>query len=231
MNTFSLSVVLPAYNEEQNIKETVLSCIKYLSKNFNEFEILVVNDGSSDKTKDIVTELSNKFREVMLINHNNNQGYGSALNSGFESAVKDYIFLMDSDGQFDIKDLDKMIPNVTGENVILGYRKARADNIVRSLNANLYNLYIKLIFGLKVKDIDCAFKLFPKTAYDKIKPVKSRGALYSAELLIKLVRNGYKFNEIGVNHYPRSYGEQSGANLAVILRMFKESWAFRKELW
>ena len=88
-----------------------------------------------------------------------------------------------------------------------------------------------MLFGLSVKDIDCAFKIFPRAAFDAIKPVKSRGALYSAELLIKFKRSGYEITEVGVNHYPRSYGEQSGANLAVILKMFKESWKFRKELY
>lgn len=230
MNIFSLSVVLPAYNEEQIIKETVLSCIKYLSENFNEFEILVVNDGSLDKTKDIVDELSDKFIEVRLINHNNNQGYGSALNRGLESAVMDYIFFMDSDGQFDICDMDLMIPLVTRQNVVLGYRASRADNMVRSLNAYLYSLYIKLFFGLEVKDINCAFKLFPRSAFDKVKPIKSRGALFSAELLIKFVRNGFEIKEVGVNHYPRTSGEQSGANLNVIFTMFKESWDIHKDL-
>jgi len=230
MNSLSISVVLPAYNEEENIKNTLSECIDFLDKQFEDYEIIAVNDGSSDGTKKKIEIMARKFSRIKLIEHSVNQGYGAALNSGFENASKDYILLMDSDGQFDIKDLDLLIPSVTGENVILGYRKTRADNFVRNLNANLYNLYIKLLFGLRVKDIDCAFKLFPRTAYNKIKPVNSRGALYSAELLIKLSRNGFKFKEIGVNHYPRSYGEQSGANLAVILKMFKESWAFRREL-
>ena len=230
MNNFSISVVLPAYNEEENIKNTLSNCINFLSKKFEDYEIIAVNDGSSDLTKVEIEKMMHENSRIELIDHSVNQGYGAALNSGFECASKDYIFLMDSDGQFDIKDIDLMTPFVTGQNVVLGYRKNRADNFIRSLNAYLYNLYIKLLFGLRVKDIDCAFKLFPKTAYEKIKPIKSRGALYSAELLIKLVRNGYKVKEIGVNHYPRSYGEQSGANISVIIKMFKESWAFRREL-
>jgi len=159
-----------------------------------------------------------------------NKGYGAALDRGFEYAEKDYIFLMDSDGQFDIKDLDLMIPFVSKINVVSGYRTTRADKVVRRLNAYLYNIYIKLFFGLNVKDIDCAFKLFPKSAFDKVKPIKSRGALYSAELLIKFVRNGFEIKEVGVNHYPRSFGKQSGASLSVILKMFKESWDFRNDL-
>ena len=157
-------------------------------------------------------------------------GYGTALNSGLERAKMNYIFFMDSDGQFDFTEINRLLPYLSEENIVIGYRIKRADNLIRSLNAFLYNMYIRLFFGLKVKDIDCAFKIFPKYAFDSIKPIKSRGALYSAELLLKFVRNGYKIKEIGVNHFPRSYGEQSGANLSVILRMFKESWKFRKEL-
>ncbi len=230
MNSFSISVVLPAYNEEENIKNTLLNCINFLNEGFENYEVIAVNDGSSDRTKEEIKNMMLENSRIKLVDHAVNQGYGAALNSGFESAVKDYIFLMDSDGQFDISDMDLMIPLVTGQNVVLGYRTSRADNMVRSLNAYIYNLYIKLFFGLKVIDIDCAFKLFPKSAFDYVKPIKSRGALYSAELLIKFVRNGFEIKEVGVNHYPRTYGEQSGANLNVIFKMFKESWDFYKDL-
>ena len=230
MNKFSISVVLPSYNEEENIENTLLSCIDYLGERFEDFEIIAVNDGSSDETKSVVEQVMKQHKSVVLVDHPVNLGYGAALHSGFETASKDYIFLMDSDGQFDIKDIDLMLPHVTGENVILGYRKKRADNFIRSLNAFLYNQYIKLFFGLNVKDIDCAFKMFPRSSYDQIKPIRSRGALFSAELLIKLKKISNGFSEVGVNHYPRPHGEQSGANLSVILRMFKESWVFRKEL-
>ena len=230
MNNFSLSVVLPAYNEEQNIKEAVQNCINYLSKNFSDFEILAVNDGSSDKTGDIISGLAEEYGEVRLINHETNRGYGAALNSGFENSTKEYIFLMDSDGQFNIRDLDKMTSQVTGENIVIGYRRNRADNVIRKLNSYLYGIYIKLFFDLKVKDVDCAFKLFSKSAFDAVKPIKSRGAIYSAELLIKFLKNGLEISEVGVNHYPRFLGTQSGAKLNVILQMFKESWVFRKEL-
>ena len=230
MNNFSLSVVLPAFNEEKNIHQTVSNCIDYLSKNFDEYEILVIDDGSYDKTGEIVSKLIRQHSELRLIRHETNLGYGAALNSGFENSTKKYIFLMDSDGQFDINDMDRMVSLVTGNNLVLGYRIIRADNFIRTLNAFFYNLYIRILFGLKVKDIDCAFKLIPKSAFDTVKPLKSKGALFSAELLIKIVKNGYGISEVGVKHFPRELGEQSGANLTVILKMFKESWEFRKEL-
>lgn len=225
-----LTVVLPTYNEEENIKKTIISTVAYLDKTFNKYEVIVVNDGSTDNTKSIVEELKSSISNIVLINHHTNMGYGDALRSGFDSACHDYILLMDSDGQFDIIDLDKFLPFVPENEVLIGYRENRADSLIRSVNAWLYHQYIILLFNLKVKDIDCAFKLFSQEAYDKIKPIKSGGALFSAEFLIKLKRNGYDLKEIPVSHFPRLFGEQSGANIKVILRMFKECWKLRNEL-
>lgn len=226
----SLSVVLPAHNEEENIANTVSDCISYLGSNFSGYEVIVVNDGSRDRTREIVEELSRQNPAVVLVNHEINKGYGSALRSGFDKASMDYIFFMDSDGQFDITDLDRLAPHIGGKNVVIGYRENRADSFIRSLNAWMYGLYIRFIFGLSVKDMDCAFKIFPTEAYHKVRPIKSGGALFSAEFLIKLKRVGYVFKEVPVRHFPRKFGSQSGANLKVILRMFRESWKLRNEL-
>jgi glycosyltransferase involved in cell wall biosynthesis len=226
----SLSVILPAHNEEENIANTVSDCVSYLGSNFPEYEVIVVNDGSRDRTREIVEELSRQNPAVVLVNHEVNKGYGSALRSGFDKASLDYIFFMDSDGQFDITDLDRLVPHIGGKNVVIGYRENRADSFVRSLNAWMYGLYIRLMFGLSVKDMDCAFKIFPTEAYHKVRPIKSGGALFSAEFLIKLKRVGYVFKEVPVRHFPRKFGSQSGANLKVILRMFRESWKLRNEL-
>jgi glycosyltransferase involved in cell wall biosynthesis len=228
--SFSLSVVLPAYNEEENIRKTVLQVVSYLRERSDNYEVIVVNDGSSDKTGEIVKELAPENPNVLLVNHPKNQGYGAALRSGFEMASLEYIFLMDSDGQFDIRELDRFLPFLEDSVALIGYREKRADPVIRALNAWLYHLYIWIIFGLSVKDIDCAFKIFPRAAYESIKPIKSGGALFSAELLIRLIRNGFRIKEIPVSHYPRLYGEQTGANLGVILRMFRECWKFRNDV-
>ena len=225
----SLSVVLPAHNEEGNIRNTVNSCVSYLEKNKITYEVVVVNDGSFDRTREIVGELSSANPNVVLVNHEVNRGYGSALRSGFDRASKEYIFFMDSDGQFDINDLDRLIPLAGDRVVVIGYRGNRADSFIRSLNAWLYSLYIFLVFGLSVRDMDCAFKIFPNGAYRAVKPIKSEGALFSAEFLIKLKRNGFTFKEVPVGHFPRQFGSQSGANLKVILKMFRESWKLRNE--
>ncbi len=230
MTNLSISVVLPAHNEAENIQTTVGNCVSYLENNVSDYEVLVVNDGSLDDTQKIVEEMGSANSKVVLVNHPVNMGYGSALRSGFDKASSEYIFFMDSDGQFDINDLDRLLPLVSPKDVVIGYREDRADSFLRSLNAWLYGLYIYLAFGLKVRDMDCAFKIFPTKAYQDIRPIKSSGALFSAEFLIKLKRNGFKLSEVPVRHFPRQFGTQSGANIKVILRMFKESWQLRNEL-
>ena len=137
---------------------------------------------------------------------------------------------MDSDGQFKIQDIKLLTPYINTNTVVTGYRERRADSIVRTINAFLYNQYLRHLFGLKVKDIDCAFKIFPKKAYENARPIKSDGALFSAELMLKFLKKGYEIKETGVSHYPREAGNQSGANINVIMKMFKESWKFRREL-
>lgn len=226
----SLSVVLPAHNEEENIENTVNDCVSYLTGKVGAFEVIVVNDGSKDNTRSIVESMSSANPSVILVNHEVNRGYGGALLSGFEKASLGYIFFMDSDGQFDISDLDRMLPSVNEGDVLIGYREDRADSSIRSLNAWMYAKYVQLMFGLNVTDMDCAFKVFPTKAYHAVRPIVSGGAFFTAEFLIKLKKSGYKLREFPVRHFPRQFGEQSGANIKVILRMFKESWKLRNEL-
>src|SRR3972149_9464006 len=226
----SLSVVLPAYNEAKNIEGTVSEAISYLREKFEQFEIIVVNDGSVDGTRGVGERVSLSNPKIVLVNHPVNLGYGSALRSGFERASLDYIFFMDSDGQFKISDVDRFLRYIEDYDVIVGYREKRADPFIRSLNTWLYHLFIRFLFGLKLRDMDCAFKLFPRTAYYDIRPIKSGGALFSAELIIKLGKKGFKIKEVPVRHFPRRFGKQTGANLKVILRMFKECWKLKDEL-
>ncbi|MGE5443451.1 MAG: glycosyltransferase [Ignavibacteriales bacterium] len=226
----SLSVVLPAYNESENIEKTITHAVSYLEKTFRDYEVIVVNDGSVDGTPRIVEKLATSNARVVLVNHPKNLGYGSALRSGFERASLDYIFLMDSDGQFDISDIDRFIPFLESYDVVVGYREKRADPFIRSLNAQLYHLFIRLLFGLKLKDIDCAFKMFPRSVYHAVRPIESGGALFSAEFLVKLKQKGFTIREVSVRHFPRRFGRQTGANLKVIIRMFKECWKLRDKI-
>ncbi len=226
----TVSIILPAYNEAENIEKTVSKSVDYVERTFKDYEVVVVNDGSFDGTREIVDKLVSSNSKIRQVNHSTNLGYGAALRSGFETASLQYVFFMDSDGQFEINDLDGFIPFLENFDIAIGFRENRADSFIRKLNALLYHLYIRIIFGLKVSDIDCAFKMFPKSAYGAVKPIKSGGALFSAEFLIRLYKKGFKIKEIPVRHFPREFGSQSGANLRVILRMFKESWKMRHEL-
>lgn len=222
-NISSISVILPAFNEEKNIENTLSNTINYLNKTFSNFEIIVVDDGSTDKTFKVVEQIAVKYHNIILKKHEINRGYGQSLKTGFDTASKEFIFFMDSDGQFEISDLDKLTPHITDKNIVIGYRYQRADTNIRKLNTLLYHTYLRTIFKLKVKDVDCAFKLFPREAYLKIRPIRSEGAFFSAEFLLKLTKEGYNLIEIAVNHYPRLYGSPTGAKIGVILKMFAES--------
>jgi glycosyltransferase involved in cell wall biosynthesis len=226
----SISVVLPAYNEVENIERTICSSTLYLTERGIDYEIIVVNDGSIDGTDRLVANLARENSRIHLINHPQNLGYGSALRSGFERASLDYIFLMDSDGQFDISDLNSFFPHVTEFSAIIGYRGKRADPIVRSLNAWMYHIFIQQVFNLKAKDMDCAFKLFPRDIYRAIRPIQSNGALFSAEFLLKFHMQGFSILEVPVRHFPRRFGTQTGASLRVIFKMFRECWRLKQEL-
>lgn len=228
-NDCSLSLVLPAYNESGNIEKTVTEAVSYL-KQFKDYEIVVVNDGSADDTAKIVEKLSSANPRIVLVSHRVNLGYGSALRTGFDRASLDYIMLMDSDGQFDIRDIGKMILHIGSYDVVIGFREKRADSFIRTLNQRMYHIFIRLLFGLNFKDIDCAFKIFHRSIYQQIRPIKSGGALFSAEFLIKLKQNNFKIKEIPVNHFPRRFGNSTGSNISVIMRMFKECWKLRNEL-
>ncbi|WP_271255139.1 glycosyltransferase family 2 protein [Pseudanabaena sp. Chao 1811] len=234
-HSLSLSVVIPAYNEAENIGRVIANAVDYLSDRPMQYEIIVVNDGSIDATKAIVMKLASQNSRIRLINHPHNLGYGSALRSGFDQALHEYIFLTDGDGQFAISDLDSFLPYIQNSQhhsqVVIGYRAKRADVFVRSLNAWLYHIFIQWVLGIKVRDIDCAFKLFPRSIYQAIRPIKSDGALFSAEFLLKLQQLPMlePIIELPVRHFPRKFGVATGANIKVILKMFWECWQLKQE--
>ena len=180
-------------------------------------------------------KLASQNPRIRLINHPHNLGYGSALRSGFDQALHEYIFLTDGDGQFAISDLDSFLPYIQNSHhhsqVVIGYRAKRADVFVRSLNAWLYHIFIQWVLGIKVRDIDCAFKLFPRSIYQAIRPIKSDGALFSAEFLLKLQQLPMlePIIELPVRHFPRKFGVATGANIKVILKMFWECWQLKQE--
>lgn len=221
----SLTFFFPAYNEEENIEESVQQAIDVAEKVTDDYEIIVINDGSKDRTKEVIQRLDEANPRVHLVDHPENRGYGEALMSGFKAATKEWVFFTDVDLQFDLQELPKLVEQVDEYDVILGYRIKRGDPFMRLLNAKGWNLLNRLFFGLKVKDIDCAYKLIRRSVLQPILPqMITGGAMLSAELLIRIFQAGHKHIEVGVHHYPRQAGSPTGAHPAVIIRAFKEFW-------
>lgn len=217
----SLSVFFPAYNEEANIEATVRKADEVLRALTPTYEIIVVNDGSKDKTGEIADRLARENNKVKVVHHNPNQGYGGAVWSGIQAAQYEYVFFTDADLQFDLSEITKLIEHIPENPIVIGYRAKRQDPFMRLLNAKGWNILNRILFGLRVKDIDCAFKLMRRDLVKDL-PVESRGAMLSAELLIRLQREGIKFKEVPVTHLPRVAGSPTGAKISVIIRAFKE---------
>ena len=217
----SLSVILPAYNEEQVIASTVSDVLDVLSAWHMDAEVLVVDDGSTDRTGAIVAELVETHLQVYLITHTTNQGYGAALASGFAAATKDLTLFMDADGQFDMRDLQRFFPFIDEYDAVIGYRLNRQDSWMRKLNAWGWKRLTGWVLGIHARDIDCAFKLL-HTNFLHQHPLETRGAMINAELLYKLKRGGYTYREVDVHHLPRRGGRATGANPRVIARAFRE---------
>jgi glycosyltransferase involved in cell wall biosynthesis len=218
-----LSLILPAYNEEANIEIVVNEALEELPKNFNSFEIIVVDDGSKDRTPEITDRLAASQPElVKVIHHRPNRGYGAALTTGFKAAQGDYLMFMDSDRQFKPADLKLLVPYVGKAGIIAGYRKKRNDPFYRFLIGYTFNTVVTLLFGIHLRDIDCGFKIFKA---EMLKPMEltSPGALINTEIHAKAQRQGRSIIEVGVNHYPRLVGDQSGASVKVILRAIPET--------
>lgn len=221
-----VSVFFPAYNEETNIKATVTKAAKILPQITKKWEIIVVDDGSTDKTGEIVEGLIKKNPQVRMITHAPNRGYGAALKSGFYNSQYEWIAYTDADGQFDFAEITKFIETQkeTDADLVIGYYLKRQVPFYRILGTKLlWQPAVRLLFGLKVKDIDCGFKLVRRKVIKQISKLEAeRGPFISSELLIKAKKSGFKIAEIGVHHYPRKAGQATGASLKVILSGLKD---------
>ena len=225
----SVSVFFPCYNEQGNVARTVENALRVLEKLNADFEIIVVDDGSSDGTGRTADEIAGRDKRVKVVHHEHNLGYGAALRSGFAPATKELVFYTDGDGQFDMNEMPSLLPLMEQWDIVSCYRLNRRDPFIRKVNAWAWTKLVCLLFGLKIRDVDCAFKLYKREIFDRIK-LSSTGALIDAEILARAAGKGYRITQKGVHHYPRTAGAQTGAKLRVILRAFKELFKLHRQI-
>ena len=217
----SISVFFPCYNEQDNVARTTERAIAVLEKLNADYEAIIVDDGSKDATGQIADKIAARNKRVKVVHHPTNLGYGAALQSGFRVAAKELIFYTDGDGQFDMSEMPPLLPLIKQYDIVSCYRLNRQDNMIRKINAWCWTKLVCFLFKMKIRDIDCAFKLYKREIFDNIK-MTSAGALIDTELLARAVRKGYTITQRGVHHYPRTAGTQTGAKLGVIIRAFRE---------
>jgi glycosyltransferase involved in cell wall biosynthesis len=229
-----LSYFFPAHNEEANLEGLVEEALETLPRIADTFEIIAVDDGSKDRTGEIADRLAAEHPGIVrVVHHMPNRGYGGALRSGFEASRYELLCFTDGDRQFRIADLARLTARMAepdDPDVVVGYRIKRADPFIRIAYARTYKLANRIFFGLRVRDVDCAAKLFKRSALEGVR-VESGGAFFSAELLVKTLQEGRSIVEVGVPHYPRTAGSPTGARPSVIWRAVKDFWALRLRLW
>jgi len=224
-----LSIVLPAFNEEENILATVEAVRFEIAKLTDNFEIIVVNDGSRDRTGGIADALAREDRRIRVIHHPINRGYGAALRSGFTAMTKGLCFYTDTDCQFDLSEFPRLLQRLPGADVVTGFRVNRADPLHRRFNAALYKQMLSAIFGLRVRDVDCAFKVY-RSALLKEFDLSSNSIFISAEALIKAAQRGCVIREVPVTHLARARGKQTGNSPATLVRALREFLALSPRL-
>lgn len=225
-----LSLILPAHNEAGNLERVVGSCIGVLNESIPDWEMIVVDDGSTDATPEIADGLAARDTRIRVAHHPQNRGYGSAWRSGFAEARGAYLMCMDSDGQFDLNDISLLLPYVNHYDIVAGYRTERQDPPHRKLNAAIFHLAARILFGIHLRDLDCAFKIFSAGLIHSL-PLSSPGALINLEIFALAGLKRASVVEVGVHHYPRQAGEPTGAKLSVVLQAMMEIFVLRLRVW
>jgi glycosyltransferase involved in cell wall biosynthesis len=225
----SISVFFPCFNERENLEPLVQQALEVLNQMGLEYEIILVDDGSTDGTAELADTLAARYPSIKVIHHPVNQGYGAALQSGFRAASKELVFYTDGDRQFDLNELPPLLPLMEKYDIVSGFRLNRQEGWIRRFNAFCWTRLVCLLFHLKIKDIDCSFKLYKRKIFEGM-PLVSTGALIDTEILARAVRKGYTITQVGVHHYPRRAGRATGAKLRVIARAFYELFTLRKTI-
>ncbi|MEE9615958.1 MAG: glycosyltransferase family 2 protein [Anaerolineae bacterium] len=225
----SLSVVLPAYNEEANVERAVEGVSSVAQQLGIDYEIILVNDGSTDRTGEIARELMQRVPSFRLVEHYPNRGYGGSLRAGFAAATGDLIAFVPADNQFDFGEISRLLERLDEADIVSGYRAERQDTFIRKLNGFGWNMLVRLLFGYLCRDIDCGFKLFRREVLERV-TIASDGAMIDTEFLAGARARGFRIAEVPVTHLPRVAGEPTGANLKVIAKAFRDLVRFRQRL-
>lgn len=224
----SITTFFPAYYDEGNIGKVVSKAVEVLeSLKLKDYEVIIIEDGSPDKTGEVADELAVKYEKVKVIHHKKNMGYGATLKDGFLNAKMDYVFYSDGDNQFDLDELKKFVALIPFTDIVVGYRKHKQYSLYRKFTSLCYNYLLRLLFDIHYWDIDCAFKLFKADLFKKIN-IDSVDAFIDAEIMLKANLLDYRVTEMGVEHLPRLDGISTGARPSVIIRTIKEVMEFRK---
>ncbi len=218
----NISFFFPAFNDEGTVEKLVEDAIDVLESVANDYEIIIVDDGSLDDTGKVADEMARKYAKVKVVHHLYNIGYGAALKTGFATSRHELIFYTDGDHQFDPVELKELLPWIEEYDIVSGYRAERADSRTRRIASQLYNFMIHLLFRIRLKDIDCAFKLLKREVVQASGRYINNGAFICAELFFRAIRKGYKIKQIPVHHYSREYGKSSSFSLFFILRSIVE---------
>lgn len=229
-----LTFFFPAYNEQENVTETVRRALAEIGPLVDgSIEVLVVDDGSTDRTPELADALAADDPRVR-VHHQRNRGYGGALRAGFAQARGELIGFSDGDLQFDLREMSRLLDRLRDETQpvdgVIGYRIQRRDPPHRLFIAKTYNAVVSVLFGLRVRDIDCAMKLFRREVFDGLR-LDTDSPFLSAELLIKLRARGERLAQVGVSHYPRAAGTNTGASFRKIMRTFRDIGRLRWALW
>jgi Glycosyl transferase family 2 len=202
-----LSVVLPAYNEETNIGPMIEACLEVLPKLTTDYEVIVVDDGSRDSSSAVAEEWVQRcYPEVRLLVHDRNLGYGAAIRTGLQHACKPLIFYTDADRQFDVEELTYFLPLAQDHDLVIGFRVYRYDSMLRSAASWAYNRIVAVLFRVRVRDVDCAFKLMRAEVRDKL-PLHTGDFFIDTEIVASARRWNFRIAQKGVRHYPRVAGE------------------------
>lgn len=223
----SISFFCPAYYDEGNLPLLIPEVVEVLERCTSAYDILIIEDGSPDRTGAVADELAAKYPRVRVIHHPANRGYGATIAEGFTTArTYDFVLTTDGDWQYDIRELERFLAHLPHADAVIGYRPVRALSAYRQVQTNLYNLLVRLALGLKVRDVNTSFKLVRRSMLERFQ-LRSRSAFVDAELLVKLKRAGARIVEVPVSHRPRRFGIASGARPQMVLHTVRELWEFR----